>query len=238
MPGNPALRAKVLETPWHALSMTSMKGERMSHLAEVNQHRFAKASGDADALIEWYNAGADGEIDWGSEGDFDACVAIAGKYMDNPEGFCNLRHQDAVGGPPGSEDVGKSVIKAVADTFTPDAATRRAAQRALEWLEDDLQGGGFTDTGRKRASDLAAGHVVSLDTVKRMKAYFDRHQPDQDAEGFNTGDKNFPSPGRVAWDAWGGDAGYAWAKGIVAAVESDASKSQGAHGYRRWIDYP
>jgi hypothetical protein len=57
--------------------------------------------GNAQDLIDWYNAGADGAIDWGSDGDFEQCVAIAGQYIDNPEGFCNLRHQDATGAPPG-----------------------------------------------------------------------------------------------------------------------------------------
>jgi 8-oxo-dGTP pyrophosphatase MutT (NUDIX family)/predicted ABC-type ATPase len=66
-------------------------------------HALAKA-GDALPLIAWYNAGADGQIDWGSPGDFDACVAIAGEHLDDPEGFCNLRHTDATGGPPGTED--------------------------------------------------------------------------------------------------------------------------------------
>jgi hypothetical protein len=94
----------------------------------------------------------------------------------------------------------------------------------LEWLKEGKQGGGFTDTGRKRASDLAAGHAVSYKTVKRMKAYFDRHQPDQKAEGFHHGEKGYPSHGRVAWEAWGGDAGYSWARGIVASVEG-VSKS-------------
>lgn len=60
--------------------------------------------GDAQTLRDWFNDGADGAIDWGSPGDFAQCVAVAGKYMDDPEGYCNLRHQDAVGGPPGSED--------------------------------------------------------------------------------------------------------------------------------------
>jgi hypothetical protein len=58
-------------------------------------------AGDPAALIDWYNSGADGQIDWGSPGDFDDCVAIAGRYLDNPQGFCNLRHQDATGAPPG-----------------------------------------------------------------------------------------------------------------------------------------
>jgi hypothetical protein len=62
--------------------------------------------GNAQALIDWYNAGCDGAVDWGSAGDFDQCVDVASQYMDADQaaGFCNLRHQDAVGGPPGSED--------------------------------------------------------------------------------------------------------------------------------------
>ena len=61
-------------------------------------------AGDASALIDWYNEGADGAIDWCSPGDFEACVGVAGDHIDDPEGFCNERHQDACGGPPGSED--------------------------------------------------------------------------------------------------------------------------------------
>ncbi|GGF46236.1 hypothetical protein GCM10011519_20210 [Marmoricola endophyticus] len=43
-----------------------------------------------------------------------------------------------------------------------------------------------------------------------MQAYFKRHSVDKDAEGFTRGDDGFPSPGRVAWDAWGGDEGERW----------------------------
>jgi len=64
---------------------------------EVEIHK----AGNAQGLIDWYNNGADGQINWGSEGDFDACVAIAGKHLDNPEGFCQLRHIDATGEPAG-----------------------------------------------------------------------------------------------------------------------------------------
>jgi|GEM_PF-1203172 len=206
--GNPAVTDHIRSMPLHVFGVNTTKA---LDLAEFGVHRYAKATGDAAALIEWYNDGADGAIDWGSEGDFDACVAIAGKYMENPEGFCQLRHIDAVGGPAGSE--GK---KALDDTFAPPQTVQAAAQRALGWLKEGKQGDGFTDTGRKRASDLAAGHVVSLDTIKRMKAYFDRHQPDQKAEGFEAGEDGYPSAGRVAWDAWGGDAGYAWAESVVA----------------------
>lgn len=61
-------------------------------------------AGNAQALIDWFNDGADGAISWCSPGDFEDCVSEASKHLDNPEGFCNERHQDACGGPPGSED--------------------------------------------------------------------------------------------------------------------------------------
>jgi hypothetical protein len=66
---------------------------------EVEIHK--GGSGNPQALRDWYNDGADGQIDWGSEGDIADCVAIAGKYLDNPEGFCQLRHIDATGEPAG-----------------------------------------------------------------------------------------------------------------------------------------
>lgn len=47
-----------------------------------------------------------------------------------------------------------------------------------------------------------------------MRASFKRHAVDKDAEGFTGGTDGFPSPGRVAWDAWGGDEGERWVRGI------------------------
>lgn len=57
--------------------------------------------GNAQSLINWFNGGADGQIHWGSPGDFDACVEIAGKYLDDPQGFCQERHMDVTGHPAG-----------------------------------------------------------------------------------------------------------------------------------------
>jgi hypothetical protein len=47
-----------------------------------------------------------------------------------------------------------------------------------------------------------------------MRSYFARHEADKKAKGFVRGEDGFPSPGRVAWDAWGGDAGQVWANSI------------------------
>lgn len=105
-----------------------------------------------------------------------------------------------------------------AETFSPPKGVRSAAKRALEWIADGEQGSGFTMTGRARASQLARGESVSLETVKRMHSYFSRHKVDARAEGFKMGEDGYPSPGRVAWDAWGGDAGARWAASIVERV--------------------
>ena len=106
------------------------------------------------------------------------------------------------------------VAKTAFEAQTPPQGVQEAAKRALEWMADGKAGRNFTGVGRKRASDLAHGHPVSLETLKRMKAYFDRHGVDKETPHWNE-----PSPGKVAWYAWGGDAGYSWAKTMVARAE-------------------
>jgi hypothetical protein len=115
------------------------------------------------------------------------------------------------------------------EALTPPQGVQDAAERALGWLKEGLAGDGFTPVGRKRASDLAHGHAISLETIKRMKAYFDRHEVDKKAEGFQQGEDGYPSPGRVAWDAWGGDAGYSWAESIM---EREIKKEEEGHEFR------
>jgi hypothetical protein len=104
-------------------------------------------------------------------------------------------------------------------TYEPPQGVREAAQRAIEWIEQGFAGSGFTAVGRARAGQLARGEAVSEDTIKRMRSYFARHANDKQAEGFVRGEKGFPSAGRVAWDAWGGDAGQVWVNGITLEEE-------------------
>lgn len=106
------------------------------------------------------------------------------------------------------------------DTFTPPEGVQQAAQRALDWIAEGHAGANFTDVGRARAAQLARGGTVSLATIKRMWSFFRRHeQSSKGAEGFNAGEDGFPSAGRVAWDAWGGDPGYSWVKGIYERLD-------------------
>jgi hypothetical protein len=92
----------------------------------------------------------------------------------------------------------------------PPKGVQQAATRARRWIEDGKAGRSFTDVGRHRAQQLADGEEVSDEVVKKMQAYFARHSVDKDASGFKHGTEGFPSPGRVAWDAWGGDPGERW----------------------------
>lgn len=105
------------------------------------------------------------------------------------------------------------------DTFTPPASVARAAKRALEWIREGHAGGGFTSVGRARAAQLAARRPVSLRTIRRMNSFLARHESDKAGKGFSQGEDGFPSGGRVAWDAWGGDPAKSWVNGIINSVE-------------------
>ena len=107
-----------------------------------------------------------------------------------------------------------NVSEAAGETYSPPQGVQNAAKRALKWISEGKAGSGFTSVGRRRASQLASGQAVSRDTVSRMKSYFARHTVDKKATGFNAGEEGYPSPGRVAWDAWGGTAGQAWVNRI------------------------
>ena len=101
-----------------------------------------------------------------------------------------------------------------AGSYSPPEGVAVAAKRALRWISKGFAGSGFTAVGRARAVQLASGNAVSADTVNRMISYFARHEVDKQATGFNSGEDGFPSAGRVAWDAWGGDAGQSWVNGL------------------------
>ena len=102
----------------------------------------------------------------------------------------------------------------MSETYRPPKGVQDEAKKALGWIADGHAGDGFTSVGKQRASQLSQGVAVSESTILRMYSFFARHEVDKKAEGFNSGEKNFPSPGRVAWSAWGGDPGYEWATRI------------------------
>ena len=95
--------------------------------------------------------------------------------------------------------------------FTPPEGAREAAKRALDVRETKpASQRGMTPVGIARARDLINGVKFSPDTVRRMKAFFDRHEVDKKGATWDEQGK-----GWQAWNGWGGDAGYAWARKVV-----------------------
>jgi hypothetical protein len=103
-----------------------------------------------------------------------------------------------------------NVEKATPDSFVPPQAVIEEAKRALKWIEEGHAGANFTSVGRTRAGQLARGEAISRDTLARMKSFLARHEVDSQGQGYKIGEAGFPSPGRVAYAAWGGKAAKTW----------------------------
>ena len=103
-------------------------------------------------------------------------------------------------------------------SYKPNKGMQEEADRAIRWVEEGREGG--TRIGKIRARQIARGENLSEDTVKRMYSFFSRQEGVKDAEGFEPGEDGYPSPGRVAWGLWGGDAGYSWSKNIVEQLKN------------------
>lgn len=105
------------------------------------------------------------------------------------------------------------------------------AKKGLKYREMAGGKGGLTPSqakaegigsGVQRAVNLKNRDNLSIDTIKRMKAFFDRHQKNK---AISPEHKNEPwkDKGYVAWLLWGGDAGYVWAKKELKKMEKKAS---------------
>ena len=118
-----------------------------------------------------------------------------------------------------------------AETYTPNEGMKAAARRALRWKEEGKATGAGTPVGWGRATDIVAGRSMSLSVVRRMFSFFSRHEVDKKGKDFyNTSN---PSNGRIMWDAWGGDAGFTWSRGIVNRMRDKTLFSEFGKDYTR-----
>jgi len=117
--------------------------------------------------------------------------------------------------------------KSISLKYIPNQGMQDAARRALAWHEDGEPGG--TIIGLTRANQIVNGEKLSEDTILRMYSFFSRHEVDKKAEGFNAGEPGYPSPGRVAWDLWGGDAGFSWSTSKRDQIQADGKSLDGDH---------
>ena len=58
-----------------------------------------------------------------------------------------------------------------------------------------------------------------------MYSFFSRHEVDKQGQGFNQGEKGYPSAGRIAWALWGGDAGFSWSTKKRNQIERERNKN-------------
>lgn len=111
--------------------------------------------------------------------------------------------------------------------FKPPQGAITAAKRSLKRrAEMPPSKRGMTAVGIARARDLANGKTLSPETVKRMLAYFTRHEVDKKGSTWDEYGK-----GRQAWDGWGGDAGFAFARKVVKQMKSVDEKNQKLRAY-------
>ena len=107
-------------------------------------------------------------------------------------------------------------------SFTPPQGVRENASRALKKrAEQPPSKRGMTAVGIARARDLSNGVSVSPETIKRMVAYFTRHEVDKQGSTWEEYGK-----GRQAWDGWGGDEGFTWSKKVLAQMDKADEKSK------------
>lgn len=111
--------------------------------------------------------------------------------------------------------------------FKPPKGAQEAAKRALEVRADKPESQrGMTPVGIARARDLSNGQTLSPDTVKRMLNYFTRHEVDKQGKTWSDQGK-----GWQAWNGWGGDAGYSWARKVVKQMKLADDKAQALRAY-------
>ena len=111
--------------------------------------------------------------------------------------------------------------------FTPPKSAAEAAERALRIraTKPPSQRGG-TEVGLARARDLVNRKKLSPETVKRMLAYFQRHEVDKKGSTWSDYGK-----GRQAWDLWGGDPAYTWSKSKVNQMKKADEKTKSLRAY-------
>jgi hypothetical protein len=164
--------------------------------------------------VEW--KWADGKVAPSFGGD---ASAISGTEVDHKA----LEEQPAY--PIGHDDKllnGHSELKGIVgeDRHVPPDAVAKVVERGLA-LREKLRRAG-TIVGIARARDLKNRKPVSDGTIRRMAAFFARHDADNGADNRRGGDD--PSPDDVAFLLWGGEPGREWAEREKASMDEASRK--------------
>lgn len=114
--------------------------------------------------------------------------------------------------------------------FKPPKSVAETAIRGLELRKKNKGKGGLSPqqankegvgSGVARATSLKNRENLSPSTIRRMKAFFARHEKNKKA---NNGKPLSEDKGYIAWLLWGGDPGKSWADKIVRQMEAADKK--------------
>lgn len=94
------------------------------------------------------------------------------------------------------------------------------AKAVLDWIEKTGNPNDcMTQVGKVRAQQLAQRKPISIETVKRMKAYISRHKKDlETSKSYDDG------CGKLAMDAWGGVEALPWVERTIEQYEKMSSQ--------------
>lgn len=149
----------------------------------------------------------------------EAPEAVPSETPIGPEGEIEASTTEGSNPTSGKDDIIE--VNFATDSFLPNAKMVANAKRALQVREKKPPSQrGMTAVGLARARDIANRRELSAETVRRMKAYFDRHEIDKKGETWADQGK-----GWQAWQGWGGDAGRTWANAIVERLNSRQENS-------------
>jgi hypothetical protein len=114
--------------------------------------------------------------------------------------------------------------------YTIPGGVQKEAKKALAWRKKEGRGG--TPVGLNTARTLVKGGQIGIEKIRHIAKYFPRHEVDKKGKGWELGEDNFPSNGRIAWALWGGDAAWRWASAIVEREnKKQATTAGGAYGF-------
>jgi len=121
--------------------------------------------------------------------------------------------------------------------FKPPESVANEAATGLEWRKKNKGKGGLSSSqskkegvgsGVQRAVNLKNRNTLSPSTVRRMKAFFDRHEKNKDVE---KGKSPWEDRGAIAWKLWGGNSGRSWANKVCKQMDAADKKSKRAMQY-------
>lgn len=91
-----------------------------------------------------------------------------------------------------------------------------AAARVVKYTEENGWGSCGTQVGKTRASQLASGSPISVDTLKRMYSYLSRHKVDLESS------KTYEDGcGKLMYDSWGGEPALTWSERKLKQLENE-----------------